>query len=150
MANRDTPRKLKRRPTLGLFLLCLMMALQGCGRFNRGPEGEGILRKEYDTRVRFERSGGVAGTRTATVIDSKSLPQKEAQHLRNLIDESGFFGLPEEILGPRRPDEFIYTITVEIDGRQHTVRTTDTASPAQLKPLIERLNEAARKGQGQP
>ncbi len=135
---------------ISFILVCLLMPLQGCGLFHRSPEGERFLRKEHDTRVRFERSGGVAGMRTATPIDSKSLPREEAQHLHDLIDRAGFFGLPEEILGPPRPDEFRYSITVEIDGKRHTVRTTDTAAPAQLKPLIEWLNQAVGKRQGRP
>lgn len=128
---------------ISFILLCLVIALQGCGGRGRSPER--FLRKEYDTRVRFERSGGVAGMPTTSTIDSKSLPEEERKRLRNLIDRAGFFGLPEEIVGAPRPDEFRYSITVEIDGKQHRVRTTDTAAPEQLKPLIEWLNEVARK-----
>lgn len=134
----------------GIFslLFCLLITLQGCGFSRRGPEGEGLLRKEYDTRVRFERSGGVAGSRRTVIIDSESIPEEERKRLRSLIDRAGFFGLPEEIIGPPRPDQFLYTITVEIDGKIHTVRTTDTAAPEPLKPLIEWLNETARKAPG--
>jgi hypothetical protein len=137
----------KRSVRLGIsfLLLSLLIILQGCGLFHRSPEGEGLLRKEYDTRVRFERSGGVAGSRRISIIDSESLPEEERKRLRSLIDRAGFFGLPEEIIGPPRPDQFLYTITVEIDGKIHTVRTTDTAAPEPLKPLIEWLNETARK-----
>lgn len=138
------------RSGISFTLVCLLMSLQGCGLFRPGPEGEGFFRKEYDTRVRFERSGGVAGMRTATTIDSKSLPREEAAHLRDLINQAGFFGLPEEILGPPRPDEFRYVITINIDGKQHTVRTTDTAAPAPLRPLIEWLNIQARRAPGAP
>ncbi|GEM_PF-919026 len=141
---------MKTRPMLRAFMLCALMALHACGGRDRNPEGEGLFRKGYETRVRYERSGGVAGMRTTNLIDSKSLSREEAKHLRDLIDQSGFFGLPEEILGPPRPDQFLYGITIEIDGRKHTVHTTDTAAPAQLKPLIEWLNEAARSGEGRP
>lgn len=136
------------RPGLSFLLLFLLIALQGCGFFHRSPEGEGFFREEYDTQVRFERSGGVAGMRTTSTIDSESLPEAEKKRLRSLIDRAGFFGLPEEIIGPPRPDQFLYTITVAIDGQQHTVRTSDTAAPEQLKPLIEWLNEAARRSPG--
>lgn len=129
------------------ILLSLLIALQGCAGSHR-PEGEGFFRKESDTEIRFERSGGVAGIRTISTIHSESLPEEERKHLRSLIDRSGFFGLPEEIIAPPRPDEFRYSITVEIDGKQHSVRTTDTAAPEQLKPLIDWLNQAARRDPG--
>lgn len=132
------------QPFFPAILLSLLIALQGCGK-NLGPEGEGFFRKERDVQVRFVRSGGLAGMRTAAVIDSESLPEEEEKRLRDLIDRAGFFGLPEEIPGPARPDEFRYSITVEIDGKQHRVRTTETAAPEQLRPLIEWLNEAAKR-----
>lgn len=135
------------RSGISFFLLCLLIALQGCGGKSRSPENEGILRKEY-TRVRFERSGGVAGMRTVSTIDSESLPAEERKRLRSLIDRAGFFGLPEGIISPPLPDQFRYTITVEIDGKTRTVRTTDTDAPEQLKPLIEWLNETARRALG--
>lgn len=127
------------------ILLCLLIALQGCGGKSRSPEEDGFFRKESDTEIRFERSGGVAGIRTISTIHSESLPEEEKKHLRSLIDRSGFFGLPEEIIGPPRPDQFLYTITVAVDGKEHTVRTTETAAPEQLRPLIEWLNEAAKR-----
>jgi hypothetical protein len=134
-------------PRLGISLLLvyLLIPLQGCGLFRHSPEGEGFFREEYDTQVRFERSGGIAGMPTVRRIDSESLSEKKRADLRNLIDRAGFFGLPEEIPGSPRPDEFLYTITIEIDGRRHTVRTTDTAAPEQLKPLIEWLNEMVKR-----
>ncbi|MDC4202818.1 MAG: hypothetical protein MPW14_13580 [Candidatus Manganitrophus sp.] len=137
----------KQSTRLGIpfILLCLLIALQGCGGKSRSPEGEGFFRKESDTEIRFERSGGVAGIRTISTIHSESLPEEERNHLRSLIDRSGFFGLPEEIIGPPRPDQFLYTITVAVDGREHTVRTTETAAPEQLRLLIEWLNEAAKR-----
>lgn len=133
------------RPGISFLLLCLVIALQGCGVKSRSPEGERSFREEYNTQVRFQRSGGVAGMRTTSTIDSESLPREERKRLRSLIDRAGFFDLPEEIIGPPRPDQFLYTITVAIEGKQHTVRTTDTAAPDQLKPLIEWLNETARQ-----
>ncbi|WDT77616.1 MAG: hypothetical protein MPW16_10445 [Candidatus Manganitrophus sp.] len=135
----------KQSTRLGIpfILLCLLIALQGCGGKSHSPEGDGFFRKESDTEIRFERSGGVAGIRTISTIHSGSLPEEERKHLRSLIDRSGFFGLPEEIIGPPRPDEFLYAITIESDGKTHTVRTTDTTAPEQLKPLIEWLNETA-------
>lgn len=142
------PPKESLRPGMSFILLCFLIALHGCGHVRRSHEGEGFLRKEYDTQVRFERSGGVAGMSRVTLIDSESLSEKENARLRDLIDQSGFFGLPEEILGPIRPDQFLYTITVGINGKQHTVRTSDTAAPGPLKPLIEWLNEAERREPG--
>lgn len=131
-----------------LILVCLLMSLQGCGPLGHSAEVDGYFLKDFGTRVRFERTGGMAGMRTAITIDSKSLPGEEAERLRNLIQQARFFDLPEEILGPSRPDEFHYLITITTDRQKHTVRTADTAAPAPLKPLIEWLNGQARGAPG--
>ncbi|MBI3803982.1 MAG: hypothetical protein HY282_09510 [Nitrospirae bacterium] len=128
------------------FMAIPLAALPGCNAFHRSPPEEERARKEYDAQLLFERSGGLAGIRATARVDSRSLSPKEAQQLRDLLDQAGFLGLREEIAGAPKPDEFSYLITVDIDGQIHTVRTTDTAAPPQLKPLIDWLNKRARSG----
>ena len=107
----------------------------------RGPAGEVM-------QVQFERTGGFAGMRMAATIDSDSLTPEEAQRLRELVDASGFFELPAEISGaPGGNDRFLYSVTVHIAGRSHTVRTGEAAIPAGLRPLIDLLSKAARDAQ---
>ncbi len=99
-------------------------------------------------QVQWERTGGFAGMRTAATIDSESLSQEEARRLRELVEAAGFFELPEEIADPAEgggADRFLYMLTVEMEGRRHTVRTSETAAPPRLRSLIRWLTTAARK-----
>ena len=96
-------------------------------------------------KVQWERTGGFAGMRMAGSIDSGSLSDEEARRLRELVEAAGFFELPEELAGPGGgADRFLYTLTVEMDGRRHTVRTAEAAAPAALRSLIRWLTNAAR------
>ena len=95
-------------------------------------------------RVEFERSGGFARIRTAATIDSASLAPEEARKLHELVDASGFFGLPATIESPSRgADRFQYKITVTTGDRTHTVEGSEEAFPAKVKPLIQWLTKAA-------
>jgi hypothetical protein len=44
------------------------------------------------------------------------------------------------------PDLFQYEVTVQDDGRLHTVMVSEEATPENLRPLIRWLSEAARQG----
>jgi len=97
-------------------------------------------------QVHFERTGGFAGMRLAATIDAASLSPEEARQLRELVDAAGFFELPAEIGGATRgADRFLYTLTVEVEGQQHTVRTSDAAAPAALRSLIDWLTNSVRQ-----
>jgi hypothetical protein len=94
----------------------------------------------------FERSGGFAGIIITKVFDSTTLPENEANQLRQLGDAANFFGLPEIIKSQDvQVDRFQYQLTVEDNGKQHTVEVSEQAMPATLKPLIEWLMAAARR-----
>ncbi len=96
-------------------------------------------------KVQWERTGGFAGMRMAGSIDSGSLSGEEARRLHQWVEAAGFFELPEELTGPAGgADRFLYTLTVEMDGRRHTVRTGEAAAPAALRSLIRWLTNAAR------
>ena len=97
-------------------------------------------------KILFERSGGFAGLKMSTTIDMDSLPEEEAEKLHDLLDEADFFELPE-LIQPARPvpDEFTYLITVEGEGRRHTVRTSDSAASDELRMLLNDLAFRARQ-----
>lgn len=99
-------------------------------------------------RVQWERTGGFAGMRMATTMDTRSLPDEKADELRALVEAAGFFELPETIDGPDTggADRFRYTISVETDGQRHTVHTGEAAAPPALRSLIQWLTNDARKG----
>lgn len=84
--------------------------------------------------------------RMALTLNSESLSQDEARQLRQLVDDAGFFELPEEITSSiQGADRFLYRVTVEMEGQQHTVQTSDAATPATLQTMINWLTKAARK-----
>lgn len=84
--------------------------------------------------------------RTSVNLDTKSLPKDEADKLHELVDKAGFFNLPASFPVPKRgADYFQYRLTVEMDGRKHTVEVSDPEVPASLRPLLQSLMAYARK-----
>jgi hypothetical protein len=104
---------------------------------------------EDDMKIRFERSGGFAGMLVTTTVDTEALAPEEAQQLRLSIEEADFFALPRKLTAPSPgADHFQYNITVESEGRRHTIETTDVAAPEALRPLLRRLTRLARSTGG--
>ncbi len=102
-------------------------------------------------RIEFERSGGFAGLRISTTVESDSLAEEQADELCQLVEDAGFFELPAEITGPAaQPDQFVYQLTVETEEQRHTVRVENTTPPPRLQPLLDWLSRAARRGRGRP
>jgi hypothetical protein len=86
--------------------------------------------------------------RMGATLDTEALSPEAARELCRLVDAAGFFELPSEIIGATQgADRFLYTVTIEQEGRHHRVRTSDAASPATLRPLLGWLTNAARKAQ---
>ncbi|MFN6569337.1 hypothetical protein A6770_25895 [Nostoc minutum NIES-26] len=97
-------------------------------------------------RISFERTGGFAGISKKTTVDTATLPPKEAKELPQLVEVADLFKLPEQIVSSNpQNDRFQYKLTVEDNGKQHTVTVSEAALPGTLRPLIEWLNT---KGQG--
>ena len=79
-------------------------------------------------------------------VDSDSLSAEEEQELRGLIEAAGLCQLPESIdLPGGGADRFMYKLTVEVDGRSHSVEVSDAAVPSELRPLLDRLTSTARR-----
>lgn len=101
--------------------------------------------------VEYSRTGGIAGFNDKLKIDSSghvTLAQRTANFQFNLTTDelnqlqvsfrdANFVSIPENSL-PKQlvPDEFSYTVTYA----NHTVKTSDTAMPAKLQPVIKALN----------
>ena len=49
--------------------------------------------KNEPMKIQFERSGGVAGMRMTTTVNTETLPAAEAQMLREMVDKAKFFDL---------------------------------------------------------
>ena len=95
-------------------------------------------------RIYFERTGGFMGLSLQTAVDTAVLSEEDAHHLQQMIDETHFFDLPEELDGTGGVDAFNYTLTVETEERRHTVHTNDESAPDTLQPLLRRLTMLAR------
>jgi hypothetical protein len=100
-------------------------------------------------RITFERSGGIMGRNVTLALDLNDLPAGQAETLSRLLDESDFFSLPADPTILHNPDGFQYTITVETNTVKHTVHTSDTTMPPELRPLLEELSQRARAQHGQ-
>ncbi len=97
-------------------------------------------------RISFQRTGGFAGITKTTTVDTATLAPNEAETLPRLVEAADLFRLPAQIpaLNPQS-DRFQYKLTVEDQGKQHTVTVSEAALPGTLKPLIEWLNQLARR-----
>jgi hypothetical protein len=99
--------------------------------------------------IHFERTGGFAGMRMTATVDTESLSPEEAHDLHEMVDAAGFFDLPAEITTPTPgTDRFHYKLTVEAEGRQHTVDVAEAAVPEALWPLLQQLVALARSSRG--
>jgi hypothetical protein len=108
---------------------------------------EAITEEVCSLRITFERSGGFAGITISTTVNTDDLSISEADELRRLIEEADFFNQPA-VIAPHEPhpDRFQYEVTVQDDGRLHTIMVSEEVMPENLRPLIRWLSEAARKG----
>ncbi len=96
--------------------------------------------------IHFERTGGFAGMRTSITLDTGSVSLEEARKLQEMVEAAGFFDLPPEFPVPKRgADYFQYKLTVESEGRKHTVEVSEPAIPAALRPLLQSLMTYARQ-----
>jgi Emfourin len=92
--------------------------------------------------IQFERRGGFAGIRKDTKLNSEAISSKEAKELLELIDKADFFNLSEKFPLPKKgADYFQYRLTIEKEGKKHTVEVTDPAVPATLRPLLQFLSK---------
>jgi hypothetical protein len=98
-------------------------------------------------KITFEQSGGFAGLRFSTVIDTDELPSGKGRQLIQMVEAADFFNLPARIVSPRpQPDRFQYKLMIREDGRQHSVTVSEEAMPVSLGPLVKWLAEAAKQG----
>ncbi len=100
-------------------------------------------------RIHFERTGGFAGMRISATIDTQTLSPDQANELRGLVEASGFFNLPAKIhSATQAADQFQYKVTIENEGKRHTVEVSDASAPDALQPLLRQLRLLARSSSG--
>jgi hypothetical protein len=95
-------------------------------------------------RIDFSRTGGIAGMRLTTSVDTTALPPDQAANLQTLIDDAGFFNLPERLVPDKpAPDRFDYRLTVASAQQTHSIEVNDAAAPQSLRPLLNYLTTMA-------
>ena len=92
------------------------------------------------TTITFKRCGGFVGKGMRFELRLDELPKENARAWLRLIEQSGFFSVPENLIVKFKPDEYQYTITIDAGVIYHTVRTNDSTMPASLRPLVEELS----------
>jgi hypothetical protein len=104
-------------------------------------------------RISFKRSGGFAGLPSqhqSVELDTEKLPAEKAQELQQLVEGARPFDqLSQPESASKARDAYQYDLTIEHEGRTHSIRATDGAVPKQLQPLIrwlgKEVNESLRK-----
>src|SRR6185436_8706909 len=97
------------------------------------------------TRINFKRSGGTLQHEIETDVDLNALPDAEAQELMQLLTQTNFFKIPQNLIEHSTPDEFQYTVTVEAGNTHHSVHASDATAPESLRPLLEKLSSLAKE-----
>ena len=96
-------------------------------------------------KIRFVRTGGFAGLRLQTTVDTDALPPARASEILQLMRSAGV--LDSQPAAPRRqglPDQFEYHLSVE----SHTWGTRDLVLAESdvtedMKPLLDHLTDLA-------
>ncbi|HWT80698.1 MAG TPA: protealysin inhibitor emfourin, partial [Candidatus Methylomirabilis sp.] len=77
---------------------------------------------------------------------SDELLPDEEKRMRDLVESAHFFELPTVLRSPTPgADRFQYKISVETEQFKHTIQFDEGATPAQLRPLLAWLKQAAHK-----
>ncbi len=100
-------------------------------------------------RIQFERTGGFAGMRLAATIDTATLPADQANTLSGLIEAAHFFDLPAQIPAPpQAADQFQSRVTIEAEGKRHTIEAGEGGASPALQALLQQLAVLARSARG--
>ncbi len=84
------------------------------------------------------------GRKVSLSLNLEELPPDQARTLSLLLDKADFFNISDNPEKSPAPDAFSYTITVITETRRHTIHTSDTTAPEQLRPLLTDLSARAR------
>ena len=83
------------------------------------------------------------GTVSSRTIDTDKLSKPEATELKKLLTHSDFFKLSSLRSSSSNPkgaaDYYTYDITVEDEGKKHSVKCNDLAMTKELKRLVSSL-----------
>jgi hypothetical protein len=84
------------------------------------------------------RGGGLAGMVKRTELASDALSAEDADKLHRKVEQAGLLESAEAPEAePAHPDELSYEVTIEQEGRQHTVRAPESALPDAVRALVD-------------
>jgi hypothetical protein len=100
-------------------------------------------------RISFSRSGGLAafpGLAAPVTLDTAAMEPAEARALERMVRDLGFSDLPSRVGSARAgaADYRTYEITVEDEGRSHTIRVIEPIADPALQSLVTRLERHRR------
>jgi hypothetical protein len=97
-------------------------------------------------RIEFERSGGFAGISLKTSVDSRAISPEEVRKFDELLDRIDVTTLTNSSeAAATQADQFQYDLTIEHGGKREHLTVRERDVPKELRPLLERLLERAKK-----
>ena len=100
-------------------------------------------------KVEFQVSGGVGffpGLAAPRTVDVDALPPAERDALKAAVDAADFFSLPRRFAAPKGAADYkTYQITIEDQGRRHSISVPDPVANPSLQKLIEHLTGLTRR-----
>ena len=101
-------------------------------------------------RITLQTEGGFAafpGLNRPITVESAGLPEPEAAEAARLVQDARFFARPAEVSAPTpgAADFRQYTITVEDNGRRHSVQLVDPIQDPALRALVQFLQRQRPK-----
>jgi hypothetical protein len=95
--------------------------------------------------IQFERTGGFAGMPLSVTIDTAALAADQNQSLQDAIAGARFFDLPAQLSAPSQiADQYHYRVTIEDQGRRHTVDADEAVASPAFQALLQQLTLLAR------
>jgi len=95
-------------------------------------------------KIRYTRSGGVAGIRTSVQIDCSKLPPKNAATIDQHLKDANIFHQPSEIPA-KTPiaDAFHHELEITDGSRTHRIMRNDSNCSPELQRLFDVLHKEA-------
>jgi hypothetical protein len=94
--------------------------------------------------IQFRRGSGFVGRSLDAEFSTEKLSSKDSSEIEELVRQATFFELPDTIKAPvPMPDDIRYRLTIKSADKTHTVVVDESASPVELKLLLDLLEKKA-------
>jgi hypothetical protein len=101
-------------------------------------------------RIELKREGGLAffpGLARPKSLETGALPPETAEAIQRGVRDARFFEQPASVGTAARgsADQTRYTVTIEDEGRRHTVQLLEPVEEPHLRALLELLKKAEKE-----